>query len=877
MGLIGKRRDPKKLSPKERAAAISSLVDFVGFEGSTAKRRDGKYVALIEVQGEFFGLMSEQEQDFRLMAFSQFLTGVPWPVEITLIVESLDLSGYVDTLRENADRAESAVLKGIALNQADDIHNMADNVMSEAVLVSIVGETAADSLNSASQVVDLLRRNGFQAVQCSQERVLQIIYSSYGHIGQFPHDVFRPSWKTIVAEGEPVEQKTVKRGRSNRRGTAQAEEISLVRDDDSVLQSGLEQLPEVLYPAAVVESHGYIDLGGTFASTLVAVAYPERVYNGWLEQVLHFSYGSVRRRVAVYLDPIATDKAIGEISRKMVDLGVMENAAYKRGVRPDADTELALQDVGELRQDLAKGTQRMLEVTLLVTLMSDDLAELREAVMRLKQTAAGFMLVLRETYLEEQQGFRASMPLAVKSIKRSRPIPSIPVCTMFPFTSGELIHETGDFWGRNLLTGNVVIIDSKRYPAAHMIMVAATRNGKSYTFKSLCTQALLRGDEDVMIIDPSPPIDYRRWTEAMGGNYLRFGVGSGVRFNPCEIVPPLTFNPARPNEVDEELRRPVTQKVAFLKTIIEMMAYSKDGMEPGVKALVEQPLYAMYTELGITDEWQSLYSQGSGSNVSLRPQVKKSPTLRDALRHIADTPGLEDMALRLRPFVEGTLDMFSGETTADIDNHLVVFNVYSLAELGGQHLQAIAYAMIMEVIKSRLAAAGRRKMIGIDEAHIMFSNKETAKFMAKLYRMTGKQGGRVVLMTQSIVDLRGDPSIQMTVEGAEEAQVCLTNSGIVFLMHNDKQNDLRRIAETFNITEAETRFLAKAEPGQGLVIANVLDKALVETYATPELHKLITTRPEEVREIELAGAMPVRPRYEPDQEELESESEEELV
>lgn len=282
-------------------------------------------------------------------------------------------------------------------------------------------------------------------------------------------------------------------------------------------------------------------------------------------------------------------QGVGEISRKLVDLGVAERAALKRGRHVDVDTELALEDAEGLRQDLARGHQRMFDVTMMVTLMGDDLDELRAAVSRLKQEAAGFLFMLQETYLEEQEGFRFTMPLAVQALRRGRPIPTVPVATTFPFTSGELLHDTGEMWGQNLLTGNAVVIDPRRYPAAHMLFVAATRSGKSLTFKTLATQALFTGDEDVMVIDPSPAIDYERWTKALDGSYLRFGVGSDVRLNPCEIGLPVGLDPRNPERLDDDLKRPVTQKVDFLKALFELMAYSGEKMPAIERACLEAP------------------------------------------------------------------------------------------------------------------------------------------------------------------------------------------------------------------------------------------------------------------------------------------------
>ncbi|MDA8347080.1 MAG: DUF87 domain-containing protein [Thermaerobacter sp.] len=361
------------------------------------------------------------------------------------------------------------------------------------------------------------------------------------------------------------------------------------------------------------------------------------------------------------------------------------------------------------RYEIGRSTQRMFDVTMLVTLMADTPEDLREAVDLLKQDAAGYSLVLCETWLEEAPAFRLTMPVGNAVIRRVRPIPTLPVATTFPFTSCEILHEQGEMWGRNLSTGNAVIVDPARYSPAHILIVAKTRSGKSFVMKVLATQALFSPDQDVIVLDPSASIDYERWTRLLGGAYFRFGAGSEDRLNPCEIL--LPFHMQR---LDEDMRRPVKAKIASLQSLFELMAYPRGHMPQEERVLLEEPLRSMYEEFGMTDDWQSIVDRTA---ISAVPRAKKSPTLRDAMRHIEAVEGLRPLALKLRPFVDGTLDMFSGETNLDLGGRLVVFNVHGLVQgQQGRHLQAVAYAMIAEYVRWRMAMARRRLLVVVDEA-----------------------------------------------------------------------------------------------------------------------------------------------------------------
>jgi len=303
------------------------------------------------------------------------------------------------------------------------------------------------------------------------------------------------------------------------------------------------------------------------------------------------------------------------------------------------------------------------------------------------------------------------------------------------------------------------------------------------------------------------------------------------------------------------MQRPVSGKVAFLTVLFGMMAYPDSSMPPEERARLERPLYQLYADFGMTDEWSSIRA---AQGLSLQARAKPSPTLADALRAIEDTPGLESLALRLAPYVQGSLDMFSGATTVDMSKRAVVFNVHALTQgASADHLQAVSYAIISEFIRWRIAAQNRRVLVMIDEAHVMFRRADTAKLVSQLFRMARKANGRVALITQGIVDLLGDPATMVPVPGQVDAKSCLDNSGLRLFLRNDNLNDLRLIQSTFQLTEAEIRMISSAHKGQGLLMAGNKHgpkrRAYVHIESPEALYPWITSDPAEVAQFQADG------------------------
>ncbi len=817
-----------------------AFLDVAALEGPTIQRTDGTYAALIAVEGEFFSLLATEEQDQRLGAYKEWLTGIPegWPVQITIMVEPAHLDGYLEDMRQAAARAGEGPRSILAEEQAALAVELAGQALVETTYVTVSGRTAAEVLDRAQGLLKGLQDHGFHSALCGQERLGLLLQRAYGH-DPVPLDQVLGGWAAAVARlpDPPPGRGHVRSPLPRRREPAGALRVAPPPAVDAI-GPHLPRLADVLVPSAVEERPGYLALGGMYAASLVAVAYPDQGVNGWLERLLHFTHGAVRRRVTWHLHPIPQAVALNEINRKLRDLDANARGALKRGLRPDVDTENALGDGEALRQAIGTGQERLFDATLFVTLMSEDREELQEAVAGLRASAAGYSLVLRPTWLEESLAFRSSLPLGLTGFRRVIPLSSWPIASMFPFTAGEVLDAHGDLWGENLATGNAVILDPRRTRPGHLVVVAKTQSGKSFLIKVLTTQALLRGDEDVMILDPSPPIDYGRWTALMEGTYARFAAGSPDRINPCELL-----LPDRIDQMGEEWARPVTAKVAFLTALFGLMAYPRGEMPQEERALLAPVLTALYTRFEFQDDWASVVDR---RELSAKPKARPSPTLQDALGAVAATPGLEGLALRVRPFLTGTFPMFNGPTTVDIGRSCVVFNVYGLVQgVADDYVQTVAYAMITEFVRGRLAQSGRRTLVVVDEAHIMFQRRDTALFVAQLYRMAAKQGGRIGLITQGITDLLGDPETGLTVAGQEQARVCLTNTTVTVLLRNDKGSDLHLLQREYGLTDAEVRAVQSAQPGHGILLAGDA-RAFVHVLAPDTLYRFITTRPDEV-------------------------------
>lgn len=846
--MIGFGRARRPAAPARRPPGEQAVLDQVigvrALDGPILERTDGTFATILEVAGEPFGLMDGPEQDARVEALAAVLNTLDagQGLQITRWTEPGQLEGVLADLAAARDRWGDHPLGHLAEATRQMAAALAGGILAQTCLWTVTARSREAVQDQADRLLAALTQRQFRAQRLEAERVGQIL--QWG-VGRDPVDLAAVLGGSVLG--------AVTRAAPG----AASEPAAEAAEAEPDLAAYRTRLADLLRPAAWIEQPGLLDLGGVFARSFAVVAYPEQARNGWMDAIATFAAPEVWTRVTWHLQAWSTGRALAQINRHLRLMDANARWTLQRGMRPDMDTERGIEGAEILRQDLARGLQKLFAVRCLVTLLSRSPEALRQAAARLQDAAAGAQIAILPTYLAEGPAFQSTLPVgryalhpAVEHDAAERALPTLVLATMFPLPGGEYADPHGDLWGVNLDTGNAVVVDPRGVDPGHLVVVAPTGSGKTFALKTLATQALIRGDEDVIVIDPSPPIDYERWAWLVGASYIRLGPGSPDRINPLEILWPADLAAVR-----EEVPRPLSAKVAFATTLVGLLAYPEGALPPEARARLDTLLLDLYAARGMADDWAAIRDPDAPT---LTPVARPSPTLADLLAALDRDPALAELALRLRPYVQGSLALFAGATTVDLGNRAVVLNVAAFNRPGGEHVQAAAYAVLADFLFWRLASARRRVLILIDEAHVLFRRADTARLVSQLFRMARKQGGRVALITQSMIDLLGDPATGLTVPGQADAKACLDNAKLRLFLKNDQDHDVDLIRRTFGLTAVEARMIREAAAkGQGVLLAAPRSgrsrRVVLRIQAPDALYPWITSDPEEVRQFQAAG------------------------
>ncbi len=854
-------RPPSKDAASRLTASVVPITR-VGEDIITLK--DGRFLSLIECQGILFDpFLPQDQQDLLLNAYlQQFIITLDCPVEIVMQPDPVDLRPEI---RRWDERDEQGTLPdGIARGFADALRHHQGRMERMAYLFAVAADTPTLARQRGDRLISLLGAvsGDLHPHRCDTDRVIALLSRGFGRDLPAPASYYLrapSSAATAVLDDDapatpptpPAPRRPARRRAASGKAASHAAGATGAPGADSPFSLApgdpdwppAVQLADFIQPAAWAEQPNALQLGpDLWARTFTAQLYPSEARNGFLNQMLRVP---VPRRFAWHIRPLESAAVVGALQRRIQTHQSSLNAALRQGKPLDPYRQQRYQEAVRLRDLLVANQIRLFALRFLVTIFGSSPDELNAHSRQFLDAAKAGTWTWMPTTFEQAAGFLTTLPLATPKVGQEREIDSDSLALMFPATHFEVLEPGGLYFGVNLVTGGAVqvdLFDEHAWPASHMVVVGGTGAGKSATTKILLTQVLADPQWDVAVIDPSPPIDYERWTRALDGRYLRFAVGSPHRWNLCAIEYPDNATELKPEDA-----RVVSDKIDFLATMLGMIYAERGTLDPELRARVEEAIRAEYDQRGIVDG--DLGSLIVPSTMELAPRMKPMPRLTDIARRFKASghDDLQRLAIALGPFLEGgTTDLFDAPANPDLrDVRLMVYNVEGITRRA-EHLLALAYLMVGELVAQRLASGKRHMVVAIDEAHYLFSHTDTAQWVARLYRTARKAHGAVWLLTQKVTDMIGTDKV--VVPGAAEALACFANSYLAWLGKQTKREELAVMQEQWGLSDAEVDFLLNADPGEGLWIAQNRFHLVTKAFAPPPLFRLIGTRSDEVAE-----------------------------
>src|SRR5574344_2330476 len=212
----------------------------------------------------------------------------------------------------------------------------------------------------------------------------------------------------------------------------------------------------------------------------------------------------------------------------------------------------------------------------------------------------------------------------------------------------------------------------------------------------------------------------------------------------------------------------------------------------------------------------------------------ETPTLALLREKLLEQPEEEaqGLALSLELFTSGSLDAFAHPTNVDVQNRMVVYDIFDL----GKQLKTMGLLVITDAMINRVTEnwkKGKRTHIFIDEFHVVFENEYSGEFFNSAWRRFRKRNAFPTAITQNVEYLLDSVL----------ASSMLSNSEFVVML-NQAAADREQLAEQLNISSEQMSYITNADAGCGLIkYGSALVPFLNRSPHNPKLYTLITTKP----------------------------------
>ena len=544
----------------------------------------------------------------------------------------------------------------------------------------------------------------------------------------------------------------------------------------------------------------YIEIDGIFYSTLIISDYGRENYDLLLKNIIDTN---VNLNISIFYEKQDKYKTIKDLTYHIGNVG--SDIKLSGDNRQDFDiAAFTYNDAKYIRKELQVNNEDLYFLYIYINIFSNEKKDLEYVLNKIEGILQSKNIQTKRAYFRQEKGFLSCLPLMenqkdIKEISRRNVLTSGLIGT-YPFISSSIFDENGILIGTNIYNNSLIFIDrydDSKYKNANISIFGTSGSGKSFYTKLLILRYRMLGIEQY-IIDPER--EYLNLCENMEGTILKIGPNSGTYINIFDI---------REDSLEESENGYLATKITKLIGFFNLIFGKLDEEE---KAILEEKIIEVYKIKNITFDDKTLYKFDS-EKINIKPKFKETrdmPILED-FYNILDDEKTKIFKIKLLPFIKGSLKFFNNYTNIELNNKLILADVYELGEENLKYGMYLFTELFWDKIKNDRKI---KKAIYLDEIWRLIgvtSNKEVASFIYKIFKTIRKYGGSAVAITQDISDL-------FSLEEGTYGRSILNNSSIknFFSLEEENINILEKYSK---ITEKEKIEIKSLKRGECLMFA----------------------------------------------------------
>ena len=527
---------------------------------------------------------------------------------------------------------------------------------------------------------------------------------------------------------------------------------------------------------------------------------------------------NINMNISIFYERQDTIKTIRDLTYHIGNVGVEIKELNEN--RQDIDiAAFTYNDAKYIRKQMQVNNEDLYFLYIYIIIFSEDLKELKYLLNKVEGILQSNGLQSKKAYFREEQTFISTIPSMKNSIDiknaAKRNILTSSLVSTYPFISSSIFDKEGIFIGTNIYNDSLIFIDrydNNKYKNSNICIFGTSGAGKSFYTKLLILRSRLIGIEQY-IIDPER--EYTNICKELNGTLLKIGPSSKTYVNVLDI---------RKESIEDGQEGYLATKIGKLIGFFNLIFGELNEEE---KAIIEEKLIECYKIKNITFDDESLYTI---KNKKRKFKEKDDmPILEDIYNIFYSDKKTKIFATKLIPFIKGSLKFFNNYTNVELNNDLIVADVYELGEENLKYGMYIFTELFWDKTKKDRKI---KKAIYLDEIWRLIgvtSNKNVASFIYKIFKTIRKYGGSGVAITQDISDL-------FSLDNGTYGRSILNNSSIKTFFSLEEEN-IKILSEYANLSEKEKIEIKSLKRGECLMFVG--DNHILAQIEADEFEKEI--------------------------------------
>ena len=544
---------------------------------------------------------------------------------------------------------------------------------------------------------------------------------------------------------------------------------------------------DIIGPDSFTFKYNYMKIGDTYARALYLKSIPNILGDNFLSQLTDVNFNML---TSLNIEPIEPEVAVKMVKNKNRNLNAALSERQKKAAREgyspltvSNDLSKAIDENDELLESLTSRNQKMFFLTMTIVHFAESLEQLDHDSEIIYTTARGSVCEFRPLNYQQELGLTSTLPLANNKLQIKRTLTTEALSVFMPFVSQEYLQRGGIFYGINIITKFLIIINRLLAQNFNGFIFGKPGSGKSFAAKWEMILARLCTNDDIIIIDPEG--EYAEIARMLNGVVIDISTNSNTHINPMHMD--INYS---------EDDNPISFKSDFMIQFIETIFGERVELSGYQRSIIDRCCTMVYKE----------YLSSVDPNTG-KPDITKMPTLVDLQRILEAESGLPAMEIagNLQMYSTGNLNLFAHQTNVEYNNRFVVYNIKDL----GPNMKKLGLLVVLDNIWNRMMQnfkKGKNTRIYIDEAHLLFRSKGTSEFVNDLFKRARKFGGIPTAITQNVTDVLKNHVVREMIQNSEFVQ-----------MLNLSAIDRNELAELLNISDTQLLYITDGAPGEGLI------------------------------------------------------------